>query len=84
MIGPGGLLLVVSHLFALLSQFQFYGWGCKRKKTKLDVKNIFAYWGPLEMRYYQLQQRSVCDPANWNGAVLPSIFAEARKRYSKA
>ncbi len=30
MIGPGGLLLVVVPHFYLLSQFQFYGWGCKK------------------------------------------------------
>jgi len=30
MIGPGGLLLVVSYLFAV-PQFQFFGWGCRRK-----------------------------------------------------
>jgi len=41
MSGPGGLLLVVSTY--VQSQFQFYGWGCKKvNKLNLDVRNIFA------------------------------------------
>jgi hypothetical protein len=30
MIGPGGLLLVVSY-FSAVPWFQFFGWGCRRK-----------------------------------------------------
>jgi hypothetical protein len=30
MIGPGGLLSVVPPPTYLLSQFQFYGWGCRK------------------------------------------------------
>jgi hypothetical protein len=42
MIGLGDLLGVVPTYF--LSQFQFYGWGCqkKRKYLNLDVKNNLA------------------------------------------
>jgi hypothetical protein len=37
LIGPGELLVVVSHI--LQSQFQFYGWGWGKKKLILDVRN---------------------------------------------
>jgi len=41
MIGPGGLLLVVSHLFAVLVSVSWMGLQ-KSKYGNLDVKNIFA------------------------------------------
>jgi hypothetical protein len=40
LIGPGGLLLLVSPTY-LLSQIQFYGWDWK--KLNLDVKNIYTF-----------------------------------------
>jgi hypothetical protein len=41
MIGPGGLLLVVPHLFAV--PVSVYGRGCKKANNlNLDVKNIIA------------------------------------------
>jgi hypothetical protein len=48
MIGPGGLLLVVPHLFAvrvLLSEFQLVSWvGVARKKiTKLGCEKYFCW-----------------------------------------
>jgi hypothetical protein len=39
MIGPGGLLLLVPHLFALPVSVL---WVQKSKEPNLDVKNIFA------------------------------------------
>jgi hypothetical protein len=38
MIGPGGLLLVVPHLFAVI----WVGLKKQKKKLNMDVKNIFA------------------------------------------
>jgi hypothetical protein len=43
MIGPGSLLLVVPHVFAV--HVSDYGWGCQKKTKKninMDVKNNFA------------------------------------------
>jgi hypothetical protein len=52
MIRPGGLLLVILHLFAVPS-FQFYGWGCKKEYiTKLGCEKYdhrVTYSAPLEM-----------------------------------
>jgi hypothetical protein len=43
MIAPGGLLLVVPHLFAIPISVLWGGVGLQKcKRTKLDVKNIFA------------------------------------------
>jgi hypothetical protein len=39
LIGPGGLLLVVSHLFVIA--VLVYGWGWKKKITKLGFGEIF-------------------------------------------
>jgi hypothetical protein len=40
-ISPGGLLLVVSHLFAVSILVLWVGVGKKGKKLKLDVTNSF-------------------------------------------
>jgi hypothetical protein len=53
MIGPGGLLLVVHHLFVVPLSVLWVGLQ-KSKWINLDVKNIFCkvpYWAPLEMLY---------------------------------
>jgi hypothetical protein len=42
MIGPGGLLLVVSHLFAIPVVNFMARVGKKEKNLNLDVRNIFA------------------------------------------
>jgi hypothetical protein len=43
MIGPSGLLVVVSHLFAIPINFMETHWGCqKKKKLDLDALNIFV------------------------------------------
>jgi hypothetical protein len=41
---PGGLLLVVSHLFAVLVLVLWAGLGKKKKKLNVDMRNIFAYF----------------------------------------
>jgi hypothetical protein len=42
MIGPGGLLLVIST-FLQSASFQFYQWGQKKnKQLNLDVRNVFV------------------------------------------
>jgi hypothetical protein len=50
LIGPCGLLVVVSHIWQ--SQFQFYGWGWGEKKTNLGCEKYCyraAYWAWVEM-----------------------------------
>jgi hypothetical protein len=43
MIGPSGLLIVVSHLYVILVSFMGAHWGCqKKKKLDLDALNIFV------------------------------------------
>ncbi len=44
MIGPGGLLLVVPHLFAVRVSVSFMGGGVARKKiTKLGCEKYFCW-----------------------------------------
>ncbi len=52
MIGPGGLLLVVPHLFACCPRFTFMGGVAKKEITKLGYEKYFCkitYRAPLEM-----------------------------------
>ncbi len=58
MIGPGGLLLVVSMYMQF--QLQFYWWGCQKKKTAklrhLILLSRVTYWAVVEMLLAKLTE----------------------------
>jgi hypothetical protein len=59
MIGPGGLVLVVSHLFAVFYFYGYYGLE-KSKYLNLDVTKYFCWVRSLEMlagKYLQFHYR---------------------------
>lgn len=71
MVGPGGLLLIVPHLFA----FSFIGGVPKRKVNNLNLDVNFSFLGSHIKHHWRCSKEALVCSFKFSGAKIPPTLA---------